>query len=192
VTSAADGISAVLDADVLVPAVLRDTLLRAAARGLYRALWSPEILAEVERTLVIRLQIPEGKVRPLIGQMRKAFPHAEVAGYEALIESMANDPKDRHVVAAAHVAGARVIVTRNIRHFPPSALEPFEIEARHPDDFLIDLFDRNSRAMIDVIHEQAADLKHPPQTVHDVEIHLSRVVPTFVQRIRSSRRRRLP
>jgi predicted nucleic acid-binding protein len=190
VTSAVSRASAVLDADVLVPAVLRDTLLRAAARGLYRALWSLDILAEVERTLVIRLRIPEGKVQSLIAQMRRAFPDSEIAGYDALIESMANDLKDRHVVAAAQVAGAGVIVTRNIRHFPPPALEPLEIAVQHPDDFLVDLFDHNSRAMMDVIHDQAADLKHPPQTVVDIEMRLSRVTPTFVQRIRTARRGR--
>lgn len=44
--------NALLDASVLVPAALRDTLLRAAASYLYRLLWSSEILAEVERALL--------------------------------------------------------------------------------------------------------------------------------------------
>ena len=38
----------VLDANVLVPTALCDTLLRLAAAGFYRPLWSDRILEEVE------------------------------------------------------------------------------------------------------------------------------------------------
>ncbi|MEQ1572523.1 MAG: hypothetical protein ABMA64_43285 [Myxococcota bacterium] len=41
-----------LDANVLLPFTLRDTLLRAAAADLYQAYWSDEILDEVARNLV--------------------------------------------------------------------------------------------------------------------------------------------
>lgn len=44
--------SVVLDACVLYPAALRDTLLRAADTGLYRLHWSEEILDEVRRNLI--------------------------------------------------------------------------------------------------------------------------------------------
>lgn len=42
----------VLDANVFFPFSLRDTLLRAAARGLYQAYWSEEILDEAARNLI--------------------------------------------------------------------------------------------------------------------------------------------
>ena len=42
---------AVLDANVLLQAPLRDTLLRAAERRLFVPLWSPAILDEVRRNL---------------------------------------------------------------------------------------------------------------------------------------------
>jgi hypothetical protein len=40
--------TAVLDACVLVPIALADTLLRVAEKGLYRPLWSDRILAEAQ------------------------------------------------------------------------------------------------------------------------------------------------
>ena len=44
----------VLDACVLIPATLRDTLLRAAEQGMYRLHWSNQILEEVRRNLIKR------------------------------------------------------------------------------------------------------------------------------------------
>jgi hypothetical protein len=44
----------VLDTCVIYPAHLRDTLLRQAERGLFRVLWSDEILDELQRNLVAR------------------------------------------------------------------------------------------------------------------------------------------
>ena len=43
---------AVLDANVLYPASLRDVLLHAAAAGLYRPHFTDEILEEMRRNLV--------------------------------------------------------------------------------------------------------------------------------------------
>jgi predicted nucleic acid-binding protein len=59
-----------------------------------------------------------------VGELKSYFEDAWVEGYEALIPSMANDPKDRHVLAAAVRCGADVIVTFNLQHFPEEALDP--------------------------------------------------------------------
>jgi len=45
-------VRAVLDANVLFPFTLRDTLLRAAAEGCFQAYWSERILDEATRNLV--------------------------------------------------------------------------------------------------------------------------------------------
>jgi hypothetical protein len=42
----------VLDANVLYPFSLRDTLLRAASEGLFQLYWSDQILEEARRSLV--------------------------------------------------------------------------------------------------------------------------------------------
>ena len=99
---------AFLDACVLVPIALTDTLLRLAEADTYRPLWSDDVLGEVERNLpkVSRTVTPT-KARCRIDMMRTNFPDALVTGYEALIPIMANDPKDRHVLAAAIRGDAR-------------------------------------------------------------------------------------
>jgi hypothetical protein len=74
--------------------------------------------------------------------MDKAAPDALVRGYEHLIPGLAlPDPNDRHVLAAAIRAGASVIVTCNLPDFPPHVLGEFDIEAQHPDDFIVHLLD---------------------------------------------------
>ncbi|MEU8001106.1 PIN domain-containing protein [Catellatospora sp. NPDC049111] len=132
-------ISAVLDACVLVPSVLADTLLRCAEDEHYRPLWSAEILDEVRRNLPQSVSAAAADRR--IQAMRAFFPEAEVDGYQDLVDQMTNHPKDRHVLAAAVAARADFVVTANLRDFPVHALDPHAIEAQHPDDFLCDLLD---------------------------------------------------
>ena len=68
----------VLDANVLIPAVLRDTLLRAAAAEMYRVHWSSETIGEVQRNLVKRRMTDERGARRLVETLRSVFPDAEV------------------------------------------------------------------------------------------------------------------
>ena len=56
----------VLDANVLFPFSLRDTLLRAAAEGHFQVYWSPEILEEARRSLVKSAAITEPQASRLL------------------------------------------------------------------------------------------------------------------------------
>lgn len=174
-----------LDACVLYPAALRDTLLRAAEVGLYRVHYSETILAEVRRSLVRTGRVTEAQAERLIAALRGAFPEAIVTGFERLIPAMSNHPKDRHVVAAAVVAGAQVIVTSNLADFPAVALEPFGIEAQSPDSFLLHLFDLDQSAMECVVRAQAAAMRIPPVTVGEVVEMLALQAPRFALRLRN-------
>jgi hypothetical protein len=73
-------------------------------------------------------QTPQQAARR-VEQMRAAFPLAEeeARGYESLIPAMTNDPKDRHVLAAAAAvrANAELIVTANLKDFPAASVEPY-------------------------------------------------------------------
>lgn len=94
-----------LDTCVLLKPYLCDTLLSIAEAGVYRPLWSPVVMTELERNLA-RRGLDEKRITHRIEQMNEAFPDALVTGYEALIGEMANDPKDRQVLAAAVRSGA--------------------------------------------------------------------------------------
>jgi len=113
--------------------------------------------------------------------MEKYFPEAEITGYEPLVSAMRNDPKDRHVAAAAVKAGAQVIATANLKDFVPL---PDGVEAQSPDEFLCNLFDLDPGGFVDVLREQAADLENPPLTFDELLVRLARVVPGLVAIVR--------
>lgn len=166
----------VLDANVLYPFTLRDTLLRAASEGFFQTYWSAEILDEAFRNLVASGTVTAEQGARLRATMERAFPEAEVTGYEPLISGMPNDPKDRHVAAAALKAGAQVIVTSNRRDF--LAL-PDGVEAQSPDEFLSNLFDLDPDGIVELLRDQAAALKKPPRTFAEVVAALAKMVPVF-------------
>lgn len=173
---------AVLDANVLFPFTLRDTLLRAAAEGCFQAYWSDQILDEATRNLVETGAMTSKQAARLRAAIVQAFPEAMVRGHERFIGAMQNHEKDRHVAAAAVKAKAEVIVTSNVRdfrHLPPG------IEAMRPNEFLVRLFDASPGAILRVLQEQAADLRRPPMTVEDILGRLERVTPRFVAEVRA-------
>jgi predicted nucleic acid-binding protein len=170
-----------LDANVLFPFSLRDTLLRAAAAGFYQVRWSAQILDEMSRNLVSTGTMPEERAVRLRAIMERAFPEAAVTGYEHLVAAMKNHEKDRHVTAAAVKAGAQVIATANVRDF---AELPEGIEAQSPDVFLCNLFDLDPDAFGELLREQAKDLVNPPMTLADLLARLTRVVPDLVAAVR--------
>ncbi len=118
---------AVLDACVLYPASLRDTLLRAAMRDFYRPQWSAQILDEVTRNLRDNRGLTIEQANRLLNAIRRHFSEAEVTDYESLIPLLTCHEKDRHVLAAAIRARADVIVTFNLKDFPATALTPYNI-----------------------------------------------------------------
>ncbi|HLY75273.1 MAG TPA: PIN domain-containing protein [Planctomycetota bacterium] len=158
------------DACVLYPAPLRDLLIRIAEAGVVRATWSEEILEECFRNILKdRKDLSPAKLARTRELMRIVLPDCLVTGYEALIPALKlPDPGDRHVLAAAVKAGAQVLVTANLKHFPEKTLKPFNIEAMHPDDFVLDAIDLAQGVVTEVVRQQAASLKNPPRTVGEL------------------------
>ena len=143
---------------------------------------SEEILDEVERNLTGKFNLSPEKASRRLNHMRSAFPNAVVKDYEDLIPAMTNDPKDRHVAAAAVRGGAALIVTANIRDFPPESLEQYDIEAVHPDDFLQDQFDLDPTVTVACLRQQRAAYTRPQFTFREFYLSLARTVPNFVSR----------
>jgi predicted nucleic acid-binding protein len=137
--------AAMLDTSVLWPSLQRDFLLSLAIEGLYRPLWSSAILDELRSHEAQKLlrhgenaTTAEERARHLIDQMSTAFDDALVMNWEPLEGTFGlPDPDDEHVVAAALVGGAGVIVTSNLKDFPPPTIpEPLKVVA--PAQFAAD------------------------------------------------------
>lgn len=131
---------ALFDTNALFGFHLNDVILGLAERGLFRPLWSEQILEELSRNLALH-GVPESKVERRVEAMRRAFPDATVSGFEDLIDTMTNDPKDRHVLAAGIRANCEVLVTFNLKDFPAESVDDYDIEIVHPDTFLLDQLD---------------------------------------------------
>lgn len=143
---------AVIDADVLYRRHPRNLLVWHALAGLFELHWSVRILQETRRHLIERniakLREPrtEAVDRTLArvtdalerGRAGSLVPETEIAEHEP---HMPNDPKDRHVLAAAVAIGATVVITSNVRDFAIDDAAGFRIAPQTPDDFLTSLLD---------------------------------------------------
>ena len=91
-----------------------------------------------------------------------------VDGYESLTESLVlPDSNDRHVLAAAIIGKADLIITFNLKDFPSTALQPYNIKAQHPDIFITALMDIAPDEVIRAIKRHRASLKNPPKSVDE-------------------------
>lgn len=169
-----------LDACVLADIAVCDLLLRLAERPRqYLPMWSDDVLAETRRTQD-KLGWPPHLIDSFEEQLRAVFPEALVTNYEPLIPRVENDEKDRHVLAAAAYADAQVILTFNLKHFPEEALAPWGVVARHPQDYLLTLYEMDGRQVALRIAEIAAKRGEDEQ---DVLLRLGRALPEFASRL---------
>jgi predicted nucleic acid-binding protein len=138
-----------------------------------------DILEEVSRNLINK-GMTEAKAQKLLTVIRKQFPKAFVTEHRMLIPVMPINEKDRHVLAAAVASRARVIVTQNLKDFPPHLLASFHVKALSPDEFLVRLWRLDYSRMMQIMIKQASNLRNPPQTVLEVLDTLTLHAPKFV------------
>jgi hypothetical protein len=134
-------------------------------------------MTEVNRNLAENFGLTEEQVAYRESEIRRHFPEAWVEGHEDLISAMTNDPKDRHVLAAAVRCNAEVIVTQNVKHFPKTALEPYSITVMGPSTFLRILYDLDHEVVAETLVRQAASIHRPVEYVLE---RLSVNAPSFV------------
>jgi predicted nucleic acid-binding protein len=174
---------AFFDTSALYGARLNDLLLWLADAGAFRPLWSADVMEELERNLLKNGE-DQGLVGKRIGTMQSYFPDAMVDGYSDLIAGMMCDPKDRHVLAAAVRANAEVLVTFNLKDFPPESTAAFEIEVVHPDDFLLDQLDLFPGAVVGTLRHLVETYTSPPLSMDEILQSLTRAgVPKFANEV---------
>jgi len=172
-----------LDACVLANQGVCDLLFRLAEHPrLYTPIFSEQILDEVRTVHLERLKKPwpEELANFWQSEVRKTFPEAIVSDYKQLIPVLENDEGDRHVLAAAIRGQAELIVTFNLKDFPRQALQPWGIQAAHPQDYLITLYELRPEVVTDKLHAIAADRKKSPEESLDA---LKRSLPLFAEHI---------
>ena len=106
--------------------------------------------------------------------MREAFPDAEISGFDQLIDTMTCEAGDRHVLAAADFSPASTLVTFNIKHFPANSVEPLDIEVKHPDDFLLDVFNLDPDRIEMTAYQALCSYRRYPQTPEDYVAFLAK------------------
>lgn len=148
-----------------------------ALAGLYQPKWSEEILAEAERNLARHTGAATAQRR--MNQLREILPGAMVADYGEHLVGPTNDPKDRHVVAAALASEATTIVTGNLRDFHPI---PKTMKAVLPDTFLYQFIDHVG-TLIEVLERVRAQWPNPPTYERLLE-KLGKFAPQFASEMR--------
>ena len=162
--------SALLDACVLVPVALADIFLRLAEAELYRPLWSERILSEMVAAIgAIHPGIPLNAIERRAHAMQRAFEDSTVHNWEPLEDSIElPDLDDRHVVAAAIVGRADVIVTKNLKDCPRDYLATLHLDVMDPDEFLLDHLDLAPKNVVTILNEQSLATRSPSRTPREL------------------------
>ena len=159
----------VLDANVLYPQLLRDTLLSLAVAGLYHARWSATIHDEWTSNLAKDRPEIAARLPAVVERMNASVPDCLVMNYEKLANSIElPDPDDRHVVAAAIVGHADAIVTFNTRDFPEAVLRPYGIEVQHPDEFVMNQLQLHKIPVLSAIKKMRMRWANPARSAQDL------------------------
>lgn len=161
--------TAILDANVLYPQLLRDTLLSLAVARLYHARWTATIHGEWTRNLLLTRPDLATKLPAVVALMNSSVPDCLVTHYEKLAESLElPDPDDRHVLAAAIVGHADAIVTFNTKDFPEAVLQPYGIEVQHPDEFVVNQLQLQKIPALSAIKKMRARWTNPARPAQEL------------------------
>lgn len=190
----------ILDANVLAEEAVSDLFLRLAEEPrLLIPRWTERIWDETRRTLIHKLGWPLGITDSRIAAAQEAFPDSMIDDFESFIVQCGNDPKDRHILAAAIRSNTETIVTVNVRHFREEHLVPWGVSAVLPGDYLRILYDLDAGVVVSVLHQMAYKRSysleqllsrlsvHAPTFSKHVAHDLALDVPPFVPRKQSRR-----
>ena len=168
--------TALLNANVLYPAPMRDLFMQLAVTDLFNAKWTADIHREwIEALLRNEPHRDRAALERTRDYMNRATRDCLVTGYELLISTLdLPDPNDRHVLAAAIVGRCDVIVTTNTRDFPEAELASYGLEAQHPDEFLANHLSLAPGVFCAAVGKVRARLKNPPYAADEYLATLTR------------------
>ncbi len=173
--------SVVLDANVLAESSLSDLFLRLAeGPRLLLPKWTDYLWQETERTMIDVLKWPQQRVASRITAAKAAFPEAMITDYQVFIAQCTNDPKDRHILAAAIRGQVETIVTMNTRHFKPADMAPWGITVAHPDEYLRVLYELDNGIVIQTLNDMARIRNKP---IEQMLARLSPPAPKFARKV---------
>jgi hypothetical protein len=157
------------DSCVLYPAPLRDLLMQLALTDLFRAKWTNAIHEEwISNLLANRPDLTRPQLERTRDLMNANARDCLVSGFDALITAIdLPDAHDRHVLAAAIVGRADLILTFNLKHFPVQSVARYGIEAQHPDEFIVHLLGLDERRVCNAVQDCRLRLKAPPKSIEE-------------------------
>lgn len=163
-------INCVLDANILYPVLLRDLFLCLHNNDAIDAFWSALIQDEWVRNVSQNRKEERYNFQKVADRMNAIFPASCVANHlivERIDEiEMSKDLDDRHVVACAVESKSRYIITYNIKDFPSSELDKWNVSAIHPDQFISQFIDKELLRIS--FHQQLKMYKRPPYTKEEL------------------------
>ena len=130
-----------LDTCALVPGPVRQILLEAASADLFIPLWSDKIFEEWQFVASKSSEQDSEAIKIEILLIKDKWRNSLVPRDRALEDTLfLPDSDDRHVLAAALVGKADVLLTNNLKDFPKNIISEYGLTRKSIDSFLWELF----------------------------------------------------
>jgi hypothetical protein len=174
--------TAFIDACVLAGALKRHLLLSLAEAEFFRVRWSKPVLDETQ-TAIRDILSKKGDPDPT-GAATKARSAIEGAFADAMVDDFVNflaacgglpDPGDAHVLAAAFKTKADVLVTDNLKHFPPELLAVFGLDVCTADEFIADTIMLDEGRAVPAIRQMREEFHRPHLTADELLLRMEAV-----------------
>lgn len=147
-----------LDTCALVPGSVRQILLEAASADLFIPLWSDKIFEEWQFVASKSSEQDSEAIKIEILLIKDKWRNSLVPRDKALEDTLfLPDADDRHVLAAALVGKADVLLTNNLKDFPERILSEYGLTRKSIDSFLWELFTQEPE-LINSFVERVFDL----------------------------------
>ena len=170
---------AVCDACAIYSITLADLLTSLGVAGLFYPRWTHIIHDEWMRNVLEHRQpdstLTSAKLSARRDAMIAAIEDSLVEEFEDLIPTLTlPDADDRHVLAAAIKAEATLIITFNLKDFPPAMLATYGVAAIHPDEFVTALLNEMPADVVTVLQQMRARRRRPAISAEDFLLLLER------------------